>query len=46
MFYYEWACKLVDIPTITELTGGRKGTASKLIAILQKKVPKKAPKKK
>ena len=42
----EGACKLVETPTFTELTGGRKGTASKLIAILQKKVPKKAPKKK
>ena len=42
----EAACKLVNISNYSDLTGGRSGTASKLIAILQKKVPKKAPKKK
>ena len=42
----ESACKLVDVSAFSELSGGRSGTASKLISILQKKVPKKAPKKK
>ena len=42
----EGACKLVDVSSFSELSGGRSGTASKLISILQKKVPKKAPKKK
>ena len=42
----ESACKLVEISAFSELSGGRSGTASKLIALLQKKVPKKAPKKK
>jgi len=42
----EAACKLVNISNYSDLTGGRSGTASKLIAILQKKAPKKAPKKK
>ena len=42
----ESACKLVEVSAFSELSGGRSGTASKLISILQKKVPKKAPKKK
>ena len=42
----ETACKLVEVSAFSELSGGRSGTASKLISILQKKVPKKAPKKK
>ena len=42
----ESACKLVEVSAYSELSGGRSGTASKLISILQKKVPKKAPKKK
>ncbi len=42
----ESACKLVETSAFSELSGGRGGTASKLIAILQKKAPKKAPKKK
>ena len=42
----ESACKLVKVSAFSELSGGRSGTASKLISILQKKVPKKAPKKK
>ena len=37
----ESACKLVEITAYSELSGGRSGTASKLIAILQKKAPKK-----
>ena len=37
----ESACKLVEISEYSELSGGRSGTASKLIAILQKKAPKK-----
>ena len=37
----ESACKLVAISAYSELSGGRGGTASKLIAILQKKAPKK-----
>ena len=37
----EAACRLVEVSKYSELSGGRSGTASKLISILQKKAPKK-----
>jgi hypothetical protein len=39
------ACNLVNVTNYSELTGGRQGTASKLIETLRKKSPKKASKK-
>ena len=39
------ACNLVNVANYGELSGGRQGTASKLIEILRKKAPNKASKK-
>ena len=39
------ACNLVNVTNYSELSGGRQGTASKLIETLRKKAPKKASKK-